>query len=216
MAQRGAPAPLETGFSMSIAVMNHVWNNSPQAGGSLVLLLKLADWANDEGICYPSMAKLAKKSRMSERQARRIVRLLVAAGEISIEQVGGRIEGRNLANVYRVKTDGGVKMSSPDARVPAGGTFPVAWGGSGRPPIRKEPSKETRGSRRGSFSFGESEQGISDRLAEIRAEIRDLMHPGGCAQAVLPTRLEKLDRLRELEAARDLLKQMLAKKRAAA
>jgi hypothetical protein len=33
---------------------------------------------------------------------------------------------------------------------------------------------------------------------------------------VLPTRLEKLDRLRELEAARDLLKQMLAKKRAAA
>ena len=53
--------------------MSQVWKHSKHAGGSLLVLLALADFANDEGICYPSQKTLAKKSRLSGRQVRRTV-----------------------------------------------------------------------------------------------------------------------------------------------
>jgi hypothetical protein len=39
---------------MSIKVMSQVWEHSTRKGTRLLLLLALADFANDEGICYPA------------------------------------------------------------------------------------------------------------------------------------------------------------------
>ena len=65
--------------------MSQVWKHSKHAGGSLLVLLALADFANDEGICYPAQKTLAKKSRLSGRQVRRTVGEIVGSGELAIE-----------------------------------------------------------------------------------------------------------------------------------
>ena len=43
---------------MSIAWMNRVWQEAPLEGNLLMLLLKLADNANDQGYCFPGIAYL--------------------------------------------------------------------------------------------------------------------------------------------------------------
>ena len=63
---------------MSIKVIALVWDRYPGGGSRLLTMLALADWAGEDGgRLYPSMAPLAKKIRMSERQAIRIMRDLV-------------------------------------------------------------------------------------------------------------------------------------------
>lgn len=70
--------------------MSLVWERAPYTAGSLLVLLALADWANDEGIAWPSMDRLAQKARVDRRSAQRIVRQLAKDGAIAIEEGGGR------------------------------------------------------------------------------------------------------------------------------
>lgn len=70
--------------------MHLVWENAPCRENSLLILLALADWANDDGVCWPSMQKLADKARVDRRSAQRIVRKLVQQRLISIDEGGGR------------------------------------------------------------------------------------------------------------------------------
>jgi hypothetical protein len=59
--------------------MSKVWDHpSVQDRTTLLVMLALADFANDEGWCWPSMATIAKRSRSSERQVRRILEKLNA------------------------------------------------------------------------------------------------------------------------------------------
>ena len=65
---------------MSVRVMSLVWDGYPGGGSELLALLALADWSDDDGRCYPSMASIGRKTRLSEKQARR---LAVAKGKVS-------------------------------------------------------------------------------------------------------------------------------------
>lgn len=69
---------------MSISVMTLVWRYAPYSGRTLLALLALADWSNDEGSSWPSLAKLAKKSRQSERNIRYSLRKLERDEVLSI------------------------------------------------------------------------------------------------------------------------------------
>lgn len=75
---------------MSIAVMTRVWAKSKQKSGALLLMLALADFANDDGIAWPSVKTLAAKSRLSERQCQRIIDRLQAKGELYAMPATGR------------------------------------------------------------------------------------------------------------------------------
>ena len=86
---------------MSIKIMTRVWDNGPDNQGELLVLLALADFADDAGNCWPSLATIAKKARIQERSARRIVRRLEDAGYLQTV-VGG---GRHGCNQYRVNPD---------------------------------------------------------------------------------------------------------------
>jgi len=68
--------------------MTAVWEDSRAANGSLLVLLCLADHANDEGRCWPSLERLAKRARLSERQVRRVLDALVELGEIELPTGG--------------------------------------------------------------------------------------------------------------------------------
>jgi hypothetical protein len=70
---------------MSIKVMSLVWDAFPGAGGSeLLVLLALADRANDEGLCWPGITEIAAKTRISRSQARRVVHRLIDDGYVRV------------------------------------------------------------------------------------------------------------------------------------
>ena len=87
---------------MSIQVMSAVWRDAPVAGGELLVLLAMADHANENGICWPSIATLAKKARLSERQVQRVIKDLVEAGLVVLD----RGTGPNGVNTYKVLVRG--------------------------------------------------------------------------------------------------------------
>ncbi len=78
--------------------MGEVWESSSTKGGSRLVLLALADFANDEGYCHPSVTRLAVKSALTERNVQLILRDLEARGEL----VTLRGAGRGNVNAYWV------------------------------------------------------------------------------------------------------------------
>lgn len=74
---------------MSIAVMTAVWSlDLPDS--QKIVLLALADCANDEGLCWPSMATLTKKCSKGERTIQGVIKQLVEAGHLSRFEVVGK------------------------------------------------------------------------------------------------------------------------------
>lgn len=85
---------------MSVKIMSKVWDAAPCRENALITLLALADWANDEGVCWPSIQTLADKARVDRRSAQRIVRKLAHDGLITIEEGGGRAKQHR----YKIET----------------------------------------------------------------------------------------------------------------
>jgi len=85
---------------MSIRTMTRVWKNSTQAGGKLLLLLAIADFANDDGMAFPGIDTLAKKTRQNRRTVQRQLSDLEEKDEIAIEPG----TGRSNTNTYWVLT----------------------------------------------------------------------------------------------------------------
>jgi hypothetical protein len=101
---------------MSIALMSKVWSQSQRGGSELLLLLALADFANDAGFAFPSVPTLAKKIRMTTRNARYLLSKLEESGELVIERNGGP-KGCNLFRVQILQGENfaGVKPISEGA-----------------------------------------------------------------------------------------------------
>jgi len=85
---------------MSLKVMNWAWTLGLPPAPKLVLMA-LADEADDTGFCFPSQARVARKSSVSDRTVRRIVATLCALGYLSVEQRFNRHRGRT-SNGYRL------------------------------------------------------------------------------------------------------------------
>lgn len=74
---------------MSVALMTEVWKINLPASEKLVLLA-LADCANDEGGCWPSMATLTKKCSKGERTVQAAIKALVDAGHLTRKERLGK------------------------------------------------------------------------------------------------------------------------------
>ena len=83
---------------MSVLVTGTVWKTSRQTGSALLLLLAIADIADDEGVAWPGINRLAEKTRLDKRTVYRLLSKLQAEGELEISS--GR--GRRHTNHYRV------------------------------------------------------------------------------------------------------------------
>jgi hypothetical protein len=104
--------------------MSRVWESSRSRGSELLLLLAIADHANEDGYAYPGIASLARKARMSKRNTRYVLGKLVKAGELIISRGTAR-RGTNEYRVQIAKTaDGGARIASP-AKEGAGGCNPA-------------------------------------------------------------------------------------------
>ena len=85
---------------MSVKVMARVWAHSQCAGTELLTVLALADWADDDGWCWPSLHKLAGKVRVTVNQVCKILTAIEQqTGEVHRERSSG---GRNKRTRYRV------------------------------------------------------------------------------------------------------------------
>lgn len=88
---------------MSIRVMTAVWERAPYRGGALIVLLALADWADDAGYCFPAIPSIAKKSRLTIRQVSNLLKKFKKDGAVSIEAGGGRgSSNRYLINLEKL------------------------------------------------------------------------------------------------------------------
>lgn len=76
---------------MSIDVSKVVWDDAPfYDGGTLIVLLALAEYADDKGVCWPHIDTIARRARLGLRQTRNILRQLKGDGVLLVERGGGR------------------------------------------------------------------------------------------------------------------------------
>ncbi|MGH9090199.1 MAG: helix-turn-helix domain-containing protein [Acidimicrobiales bacterium] len=129
---------------MSVRVMTDVWSWSQATGTTFLVLLALADVADDQGECWPSIAHLARKCRVSERTVQRCVRDLEDIGEVVVVVGGGRAStpGGTRSNRYRIVIHipaerGGDRLTGGVTR-DGDGVSPVSGGGVS--PVSPDPS----------------------------------------------------------------------------
>lgn len=125
---------------MSIKIMQEAWDHSQVSQGTLLVLLALADSADERSReCWPSIASIAKKARLSERQVQRCIMELVEHCVLVVFPNAGR-SGSNLFRISEVSNWHGDKMSGGDAHV-TGGVTPMSPGGV--TPMSPKPSLRT-------------------------------------------------------------------------
>ena len=85
---------------MSILAMTWAWGLMDLDQSQTLVLLALADAANDDGVCWPSQAELGRKARLKDRAVRNQIRSLEAMGLVSVSS-RSTSQGRKT-NVYRL------------------------------------------------------------------------------------------------------------------
>lgn len=114
---------------MSIKVLDRVWKSSKAKGGDLLLLLAIADNADEKtGSAYPSINYLAKKTRLTERAVQYSLRRLEALGELTIQPKAAA----NGCNLFTIKGAifSGVQSFQGEAHCTAGGEADFTRGGA--------------------------------------------------------------------------------------
>lgn len=86
---------------MSIYALARVWDHSQQRGTALLLLLAMADRADELGVCWAGANWLAGRARLARRQTIRTIQALEEAGEIVVVR-SRRPNGQNIVNHYIV------------------------------------------------------------------------------------------------------------------
>lgn len=131
---------------MSGKVVGWAMEQTTGSPSAKLILVKLADNANEDGYCWPSVALIMRHTELSERAVRGHLKGLADAGLITIE---GRVTARGQAtngyqlNIPRQVT---IRPPAPDAPAPCSSRR-AGRQGMHRPPapgapLKEEPSKE--------------------------------------------------------------------------
>ena len=86
---------------MSVRALTWAWESTDAqaaTGTDLLVLLALADWADDEGEAFPKVATIARKSRVSVSTVRRSLRHLESLGLVEVEDR----HAAGLSSIYRL------------------------------------------------------------------------------------------------------------------
>lgn len=124
---------------MAIRLMSQVWDLRLPDSEKLVLLA-LADAANDEGVCWPSIATIARKCTRSERTIQSVIKKLVEDGHLSRDER----PGRGVFYTIHPRSDcapASTTPPQPDTPPPAT-VAPHPRNGCGGPPQRLHPNRK--------------------------------------------------------------------------
>lgn len=146
---------------MSISATNAVWKMGALKPIEKLVLLALADYADADGACWPSVRLLAKKTAISERAIQENVKVLAMRKVIKIEARSAE-SGRTTSNRYivfpgREEGTGGEGAPGAGGRVrDVRGEGAPGAGGEGAPradaktePLRDESTKRSEDVRKG-------------------------------------------------------------------
>lgn len=75
---------------MSNHAINRIWKHSQARGSELLVLIYLADRANADNICWPSVRRIGQAANLSERQVQTHLRRLEQKGEVLVFPGCGR------------------------------------------------------------------------------------------------------------------------------
>lgn len=103
--------------------MSWVWDHSPYSGASLLMHLALADWANDDGECWPNQPQIAAKMRSSIETVRRLTRKMEEDGWLVIVEPS---PGKGRSHRYQLA----LSAPSRDVLTPADTASPTDCGAS--------------------------------------------------------------------------------------
>lgn len=106
---------------MSIKVMSQVWERSDLDPYERLVVLCLADHANDEGVCYPSVGRLCDRTGMKERGVQNVIKRLSERGILTVEKNAG-MKGANLYTINETPAPGAPRTEctpAPGAGHPA-------------------------------------------------------------------------------------------------
>ncbi|WP_371932199.1 helix-turn-helix domain-containing protein, partial [Mameliella sp. MMSF_3537] len=107
---------------MSVRVMSLVWERDDLDPYEKLVLLAMADHADDDGRCYPSIRRLCERTGMKERGTRNVIVRLCDKGLLTVDYGAGRA-GSNLYTVVTTPRTG-CSTPAPDAP-PSSGTPPA-------------------------------------------------------------------------------------------
>lgn len=152
---------------MSVKVSSWVWEHSKTGGGDRLLLLAIADCADDDGDnAWPSVATLARKTQTADRTVQRGIERLEREGCVEVD----RGAGRGGTHRYRVLMDARAAGQVPPAEPVDNAMQPVD---NSPEPVENQP------------------QGVSDcHPVRLTGEVTQLRHRGGDT-AVSPERPER-------------------------
>lgn len=98
---------------VSLKVTNWVWARSKSRNGARLVMLALADRADDDGFCWPSIEDLAERTRLSPRAVQKGIASLVEDGELKVENGGGRHRSNRYQIIPKPCTSDGVTGQEP-------------------------------------------------------------------------------------------------------
>lgn len=88
---------------MSIKIMSKVWDLDLKSTDKFVLIA-LADHANDDGECYPSLANIQKKVGLSKQGLLNIINRLIELKVLS-KETRDRDNGSHTSNLYKITVE---------------------------------------------------------------------------------------------------------------
>lgn len=183
--------------------MSQVWDLQTESHTQKLVLLALADNANDAGICWPSIATLARKTQMSEQGVRNQIKGLIAIGWVSVK---ARFDdaGDRASNLYDIHLEGGQPRLPQVVNGVRDGGQPDVGQVVNRvhPEPSVEPSRNHQGGETPKFKKYPSEAFKAMKL--IEEDLRDIKESGSrskwrdTAGALTEAAKAEVKRLREL------------------
>jgi len=161
-----------------------------------IILIKLADQANDEGTCWPSYETIAKACEISKRSVITHIQVLEDQGFLRIEKRYNKDAGKNFSNRYHLTLDKGsanpalVKTTPSSGENPALGDAADSLGGETAAPepinepinepvikpikerVTKNPEPQTLETNQSGFVVTEDLE-ISEKAKTVRSQKAD-------------------------------------------
>jgi hypothetical protein len=176
---------------MSLKMMARVWE-LPLPPTQKFVLMAIADEANDEGYCFPSLGRLAFKCSINERSVRRMIGVSTAEGYVAVKQRFNKRGGRT-SNGYQLTLDtprtncpGGPGATARGARTPVSGGSGHVCPGPPDMDVRVTTTNPSLDPTPPPLPHRDGDDRTVDRL------VSDM--PGGCGELCFPEGLSSAQR----------------------
>lgn len=123
---------------MSMMMMAQAFKKKVGNPARKLVLLKLADNANDQGECWPSYGHIASECEMGRSTVKAHIKRLAEDGYLLIQE---RKNGeRQSSNMYKLTLDQGQEVKRTKPRRPSGGRKPTITPGQPLTPVNRWPT----------------------------------------------------------------------------